>query len=237
MSDRFPCKDYLAQVNLSPAPLMPVLWGTFGFDLTCIASFIESNHDRPHAVEIHFSNERCRFHERCAEGELLGQLGTKEYNDALEAETGWVLEAIKDRAEALGKVLEALKGPLTTIFITTGLEDLYTDRAFGIIYNELAKVLPYEIVRSPVDHMSRPHSLELHGLQSPCTETTFASNDGDAVSLQGARLYRELHRDCKATILWTCDLQGACGDFIKPADRTFEFNPGNVAIWEAFLED
>lgn len=238
MNESFPCDDYLKELNKSPRPIMPVLYGTFGFDWSCIDKFIQQNRSRPHAVQIHLSNERCRYYERCEAGELEGDLDTIDYNYLLEIKTGWLLQKITARVQTIYQVLSSLMikhKANTDLFLSTGLEDLYSQNAYNVIYETIRSSWPYEIIRVPLQNNHHHDLVEYHGVSVPCNDTTFASNDGAVLSVSGSAGFAAQHRECKATILWLPSLQGITNEFTKPLDRVFRFHFGDIDQWEAFL--
>lgn len=235
LSPNFPCDEYLKELNKSPRPIMSVLWGTFGDDLTCIAKFIEENHDRDHAVEIHFSNERCRAWGRCFEGEVFPDLDTDEYNELLSDGGSLAYNVLIGRAFEITLTANTLGNFNTKWFLSTGLEDSYSPKAYEYLYNVLKSIWPYGFIRTPLKDGFHHEFVERHSLSAECTEETFASNDGVGIAPGEVEFYRENHSDCKGTILWTCGLQGICGEFVSPRDRTFELSSDDVLMWDVFL--
>lgn len=237
--DRFPCNQYLEELKRSPAPIFSVLYGTFGNDWACVAEFIEQNKDRPHAVEVHFSNERCRFWGRCFEGELLSNLNTESYNHALESKDRVIIGAIQSRMYEILMMLQILgqRSEFTHWILSTGLEDSYSSKAAEQIYTTLKSLWPYELIRSPVDHL--PSGIipnELHGIQVECQPGGFASNDGNTISTTpGLRAYVQSTSACAGVILWQPRAQGVDDEFTRPADRSFSISADDILIWHEFL--
>ncbi len=75
MNPSFPCNDWLGTLQEGTRrvskPAMAIVWGTFGSNGACVQRFLTQNRDRPHLLEIHFSNQTCLKYRRCATGELL----------------------------------------------------------------------------------------------------------------------------------------------------------------------
>lgn len=239
LNKAFPCDQYLELIKESPAPIMPVLYGTFGDNWECVAKFIEQNKTRPHAVEIHFSNERCRYWGRCYDGELLKDLDTESYNFALAAKDGAVIATIQARMYEILMVVQMLSSisPATNWILTTGLEDSYSDEAALQIYDTIHTIWPYELRRSPVNaNVLFSHPLELHGVQVDCATPAIVSNDGDPIeSTSGLRSYVQEHKLCEGLILWQSRAQGITDEFIKPNDRSFGFDDYDILMWHEFL--
>ena len=238
--NRFPCHQYLAELKRSPAPIFPILYGTFGNDWACVAEFIEQNKDRPHAVEVHFSNERCRFWGRCFEGELLPDLDTESYNRALESKDRVIIGAIQARMYEILMMLQILgqRSDLTHWILTTGLEDSYSSKAAEQIYTTLKSLWPYELIRSPVDrNVLTPYPVELHGVRVDCSKVgSIVSNDGDPIeSASRLRDYVQQHRACAGVILWQSRAQGVDDEFTRPADRNFSISADDILMWREFL--
>ena len=239
LNKAFPCDQYLELIKESPAPVMPVLYGTFGKDWSCVLNFIEQNKERHHAIEIHFSNERCRYWGRCFEGELLPSLDTDGYNQALEHKDPIILNAIRGRMYEILLMIQAVLpiSPNTHWILTTGLEDSYSEKAALQIYDTIKTLWPYELRRSPVNpNTSFPYLLELHGVQVDCATAPIVSNDGDPIeSTSGLRSYVQEHKLCEGLILWQSRAQGITDKFIKPNDRNFSFDSYDVLMWYEFL--
>ena len=237
LSYDFPCSEYIQAMSKVPNPIMPVVYGTFGTDFSCVSNFIQLQKES--IVEIHFSNEACRRNNRCYEGEFAAELPVKGYNAALEENDPAILHAIRLRLIDLVAVAVSLSdvNPAVTWILSTGLEDQFTPLAYSNLHAEIARSWPYEIIRSPLDDNALGSSLtEHHGVQVPCNTTTIASNDGDPLNVSESAAFATNHRDCKATILWQSNLQGISGEFTRPRDRTFRITSEDNLAWEAFLD-
>jgi len=235
-SPRFPCDAFLATADFAQRPAMAILWGTFGDDLTCTARFTERYKDKPHLLEIHFSNETCRRNHNCADGELFGSMSVSEYSKALERSDPAVLSAIRDRIRNIRHSAEAIRNDHTYLVLSAGLEDNYTARAFVVLAGELAKEWPYLIVRSGSKFATYPR--ESHGLGARCGGTTIVANvDGDRGSRRTEQSFLKRNAGvCLAAFLWRADHQGRPNNrWMPPNQRQFIWTAKDVSEIGAML--
>lgn len=211
MNDRFPCDRYLATVNQSPRPAMSVLWGTFGFNPSCVEAFTHSNAHRPHLVQVHISNETCRRNRVCGAGELMGHLNVKKYNKALQFPQFDVIKALVERVEEIKAFTTWVGTPNTIWVLDTGLEDNYTTGAYNIVEFVVRRHWDGLISRNPLKGRARGGAefLEKHGngasfRGAPC----IANEDGARNNLSKSRVFMRKHAGCFASYLWRESHQG-----------------------------
>lgn len=212
----FPCDKYLSIVNFSPAPAITFVWGTWGEkgECACAAKFMQQNWWRPHLVQIHFSNENCRKHHICREGELYGSLSPSAYNRALENYDFFVYLAIQQRILDIRGWTDLHKNPNTTLMLSTGLEDQYSFRA----YRQLSAYLhapghwPHIVNRNPLG--GRPYVYgdfyEKHGLSARCriNGANIANEDGSDPDAEDSERFLRNNKDCFARFTWRKEHQG-----------------------------
>lgn len=242
MNDRFskpegdsPCDRFLNIVSHAQYPAMAVVWSTFGDDLTCVRKFIAAFSDRPHLLEIHFSNETCR-RSKCEKEELMPSWGVEKMNAALEREDKPLGDAVNSRMLDIYAAVAALRASTTKVILSTGLEDNYTDKAFDHMQLWLRMVWADQILRNPVSHGNHYKGgadlLEHHNPDPRFAgQSCIASEDGlyDRQTKQ-TRDYFLNSTNCLATLFWRPNFQGrAKGQALTPPkSRTFTVTDTDV---------
>lgn len=127
LNSSFPCDTFLASLNKSPAPAMAILLNTFGSDWSCVNKFLSENSNKPHLLEIHFSNEACRRNNRCGSEEFLSGLTVNEYNQVLSDEISSVAPKIARKILDVHSRIESNISPKTRLILSLGLEDNLTE--------------------------------------------------------------------------------------------------------------
>lgn len=207
LSPKYPCEALLATTDFSGRPAIAVLDGTFGDDWSCVARFIERNAWRPHLVQIHLSNETCRRNRTCADGELFPQFDQHQWSRILEQRNPYALQAIADRLMNLRAVASSLASPNTTLILSTGLEDNFTDRAFAELYPFIVARWPGPVVRS--GHSTPGVLRELHGAGAKCSGNSVVANeDGAVMSLRDSDRFLQNNKSCLASFVWRAEHQG-----------------------------
>ncbi|MBD1999228.1 hypothetical protein H6G00_21865 [Leptolyngbya sp. FACHB-541] len=162
MNPSFPCDSWLRTTRGLNKPAMAVLWGTFGNSGACMERFLYQNRNRPHLLEIHFSNQTCLEVEdgrRCEDGELLRfnerrqPANTQDFNQEV-LQNPALQNRIRDRIRRINQWLITHKNSNTKAVVSLGLEDEYSLEAFEKIVNLFQEVnretpLDFETVRSP----------------------------------------------------------------------------------------
>lgn len=240
LSPSFPCEAFLATSDFSRRPAMTVLYGTFGDDWSCVSRFIDRYRDKPHLLQVHFSNETCRRNRNCRSGEMRGDLSVAQYSRAIEGGDPAILREIRDRIRDIRAVVEILRGRETYLVLSAGLEDDYTPGAFSRLVRELEKEWPYLIVRSGSKFSTFPR--ERHGLGARCEGSVLVANvDGAVAGYFTQRKFALANKDdCLATFLWDKDHQGRGrrnSSKVDPKLRVFEWTPEDVVSYGAILEE
>lgn len=133
----FPCNKILSIFKESKEIKLSFLWNTFGEDTSCIERVLNTNEDKPRSVFIHFSNECCRRNGTCKRGELLRSLGVNDLNKQLEKNNKKIIEAFVERTKKINVLIE--KYPNVTFYLSTGLEDNYTKKAWEVVRKTIKK--------------------------------------------------------------------------------------------------
>lgn len=243
MHQNFPCNSLLKLVNQSPRPALGVLFGSFGEELGCIQSYLNSNKNRKHLLEIHFSNEVCRRNKRCARDEFLPDLNITFYNYYL-SNFPWVInKEILDRVNLIRDKIVPLINDNTILILTTGLEDNFTDRAYLNLYGMIRPFWPYYMARNPVRgingkvFVSEAKIAESHILNSkfPKDVLCMVSEDGNQQQNADSRKLLRQRRGCLAVFLWRWRWQNAApsgakrsGLYVPPRERKFRITPRDV---------
>lgn len=223
-------------------PILATLWGTFGEKNICVERFLRQNIGRPHALEIHFSNEAGRRNRRLGSGELLREYDVRAYNRALTR--GTAKRRISGRLADVQRFLSSYANSNSQVFISTGLEDNFTDRAYRAIYQQLKEAFPkYSIVRSPLRNTRLfHHAIELHGTRPKFPRgKCIASLDGIDIDLSGqrgtndhrisrseVRSYLGRYRNCTRLLWWDAQQGISRKRFIKPRSRNFNIRVQDV---------
>lgn len=234
LSPDYPCDALLAATDFSARPAIAVLDGTFGDDWTCVARFVQRNAWRPHLVQVHLSNETCRRNGNCAEGELYAQFNVREWSKLLEQRNPHAFQAIADRLINLQTVLASFTTPNTSIILSTGLEDNFTDGAFAVLYPFVVSHWPYQVVRS--GKKTSGVLRESHGSNARCSGNTVVANeDGQVHSIAASDRWLAKQDRCYATFIWRADHQGrgvrngrVTASRTPPRKRKFKFSATDV---------
>ena len=133
----FPCDRALKVYDGVKKPALMFLWSTFGTDTSCVEKFIKMN-KRNKEVYIHFSNECCRRNGTCQQGELLRTTNVRDLNKLLEKKDKKTLKEYEKRFDEILLFIDKMKD-YTNVkwFISTGLEDNYTNKAGNVVLNNL----------------------------------------------------------------------------------------------------
>lgn len=234
MNPRFPCDAYLRSQSSAPRPGMVVVWGTFGYDATCVARFIERFSDRPHLLQIHLSNEVCRRNKRCKEFEVRPHWNIRRYNQALDSKDSQLFAELTARVQFIRHFVETLQTSNTTVVLSAGLEDNYSISAFRNLLELLRAEWPGLISRNPL----RPESgrlgadfIEAHLLDYDFNgEPCIATQDGVLGSFRHSEQFiRNFSNQCFATFLWRAETQGAAQRvWTPPLKRKFRLGERQV---------
>ncbi len=238
---QYPCDALLAATDFSARPAIAVLPGTFGDDWSCVARFIQRNSGKPHAVEVHLSNETCRRNHNCADGELYPQFDRRVWSKILEERNPYAFQAIADRISNLNAIRDHLSNPNTTWILSTGLEDNYTNQAFSNLYPFVAAHWGGITVRS--GHSTKGVLRESHGANARCSgNTTVVNEDGAVQTNRKSDKFLARNSSCFLRLLWRPWHQGRSitknrvnPEPIPPKLRTFSFPATDVTALGGLL--
>ena len=223
---------------MAPNPIMPILVGTFGDDWSCVERFLASNKDKPHALEVHITNQSCHRLRRCKKGEI-GTGDTAAFNRALLTPTSPTNLTIETRIRDLESRLSKIKNNNTTILVSSGLEDQYCNKCYSSVYNLIRTYIPYaKIIRNTIlrNQSFVADYVESHFLWSKCDANTIISNDGYSLNLSSVRRYRQFYSNCRGAVLWISSLQwGEQKFFLEPLRRKFRISVREKLMWYSFI--
>lgn len=253
------CRAALKVFDGVKVPKLAFLWRTFDREGGCVEEFLRRFKDRPHVLEIHFSNETCRRAGRfCENVEICPKLRSRNYTRAIERGNSYVLGKIRRRAWNIFQFIIRETYPTTEILLTTGLEDDYSTKAHRVVNSILKKTLPVNVAigRNPnasdargVD-LSGARFIELHPIGSkfrgyPCVfsndglDINFDRRSGNAshgISLPDlSRAIRENGIDCSHSFLWWGEPQGVGAEFTRPSWRDFRLDIEDIFRVNRFL--
>lgn len=234
-SPRFPCHPLLHLIDKSSYPAISILYGTFGHSNKCLRRVLNKVKDKPHLVEIHFSNEAGRRNNRLYEGEFLKNLSVNEYNKKLIHQNPAVIEAVRKRATRIFQRYSALANDNTRLVLSTGLESNFTPSSRAKLTNILRQVWPYEIIQNPINSTNIHSDIEFHGVQLGFTTPCIFNNDGAENAVTTLKAFWEHFSICDK-LLWRKNPQGIKNYWIKPRDRHFYFSPKDQSIIKEMLQ-
>ena len=245
------CDRLLEMLAPVPYPAMAVLWGTFGDNPACLERFIRTFRDRPHLIEIHFSNETCRRSNGarpCLAGEFLPELNVAQLNAALERLDSGALGAIFQRTQSISTLMDEIYSHNTHIILSIGLEDQYSQ--FAAIVMELHirnSGWRYGLSRNHVNGKVFPALsgwVETHAAAAarrpPLVRAPLCiyGEDGNTVSLKHTKEVLKKYANCLVVYAWRQEWQNfppPNGAFIPPRDRFFEIFDADVEALGALL--
>lgn len=223
---RFPCSDFIRVVSSHKKPVVSVLWGTFGRSRNCLGRTLGLIKNRPHMLEIHFSNEPCRFNKRCHQGEFLPRYSIAKLNRLLIHHSPLVTRQIRKRVRAILNFILPVINENTRPVLSVGLEDRYWTKSFDYLHSIIKEEWPYETSRNPVvrtNHIGDADFIERHGLHVSCDSRTIVNNDGSNLPIGQRSDFYKRHANCRAVLFWRQESQGIFGkNFIPPRDRIFK---------------
>lgn len=256
-SPTFPCESALRAFSSSESPTLAILWGTFGGDNRCLERWLRDARNRPHLLEVHLSNEACRRNKRCSESDFLPSLSVAQLNARLEQKDARILQSYAMKVREIRNTLAPFMTERGEYLISTGLEDNFSDAAYGMVLETVRANWPHKVVRSPVgDPRRRDRAgadyLEGHGAtpqfngETPC----IVNLDGDdmhfphrSATLRNNRSWEEVlkfvetfSKKCRATFLWAAPWQGVSdATFSRPLDRRFVLSNEDVEAVKKLL--
>lgn len=240
------CNDALKVFNNVDTPCMAILWNTFTIKQNnfCTQKFLSRFADKPHILEIHFSNEAGRRNRRLARYEFGAALSTSRYNSNLERGHRGTNKLVQKNAEAIKKFIDTFGNKNSIFLVSAGLEDNFTTKAYTAIFKLIRDVFEKSvlIVRNPVGEHEQTYIganyIELHGLNPVFKEAShgrcIANLDGISIRFHdGARSqneaplsaipgFIETYREQACLVfLWWNEPQGISATFKDPRSRKF----------------
>lgn len=252
MNPGFPCEAFLETARKVDAPALSFLWGTFGSNPSCIQKWVNENKDKPHLIQIHFSNEVCRKKGNCRGGEFFGELTPSEYDAFIVLGPPRFQLELRHRVNRIKALIQSVANENTLVILSMGLEDQYSYIAANILHQYLKEQWPYEISRNPLDHSDPPVALvhELHGVQLPnlSRPNCIANLDGVSISTgednylpsitpEGFSDFIRNNCECRAVFGWNAASQGIQGGtFVAPMDRKFVWSRKLIEAVDGILK-
>ena len=248
MHPQFPCDRWLepykraAAANKDFGPAMVILWNTFGEEPYCAARFMEEFKNRPHVLEIHFSNEPCRRNKRCRDGEFRPEWSVSDYNQRLERDDSTVYGAVAWRMEKIESFITAWTNANTKVLISRGLEDNFTAKAAARMNGILRKLTAQKLVSNPLnerDHGDLDYR-ETHKLNRDISGANcIANQDGNfGQTPEQSRDFLRRYSHCEVAFLWPEKLQGLTREgepFVAPRTRRFEISDREIDVFSNLL--
>ncbi len=258
MSTGFNCQRALSSLENVPRPAISVLWETFGTSTACMEAFTAKFKGQPHLLQIHFTNEVCRLHQRCGKEEFYPKLKRKEYSAKLVEMNSETRQLIVKRVQTILAAVNKFKNSNTELLLSTGLEDNYTPPAFESIRAVIDEQWPYGLVRSPMFKRKNIGTgydfYELHRItqsfqpgQPPCivnmdgTDADYGFNTRLKKRASVNKVRKWLNKwtgECHAVFLWRAAWQGLPDDkkkFIPPLNRKHLFKSKDAKITRKLL--
>lgn len=254
------CEQALQVFDGVRLPSLSILWGTFGENTSCIRSFLDRFSKVPHILEINITNETCRRAPRyCGLGEIARDLRFWHLNEKLEAHDPTIRAKYAARIRQIKAFIKEATNENTTVFLTTGLEDNFTSKAYRQVVRILKRNAPhFPIVRSTIGPKAyladsyRANYVELHGFGADVstTKSCIFSNDGHDIDfnsgrrpLDGSRSVSELlseirrvKRDCSIVFVWWNSQGVVDGKFVEPRRRNIRLYSKDVSIVNQILK-
>mgnify|MGYP000072151636 CR=1 FL=1 len=238
MSPDFPCDEALKSLDGVKYPAMSVLWGTFGKDRSCVIKFMDKFRDRPHLLQIHFSNEACRRNNRCLVDEIRPTANVYWYNRYL-TENPWVVAyEIGERALEIRQFVDVAKNENTHLVLSLGLEDNYTIPAAIMLEGLISGYWPYLISRNRVNGGDVLPSLRDPGLtesHDPHMDLDgpwcIFNEDGNPTNAKILKARLKAYKGCVVFFAWRRNWQNDNPDtklFLPPQSRGFVFTKKDI---------
>lgn len=228
---RFPCAEFRAHIRKIAHPAVAILFGTFGADTTCLKDSLDDMANRPHILEIHFSNESARRMHRPFAGELLPSYGVARLNASLKFLPSRVMKAYLKRLNAIFQMVAEVSNENTQILLSFGLEDNYNIRAFRQLEGILRPLVPETItlvrstnVAAEMDNsiLWETHRGKVRGTAN--NSTTIVNPDGFVLNKKDYASLIAQCSACKVVYYWSVKLQGrGNAKFTPPRRRHFMF--------------
>lgn len=242
------CNEALKVFNHVNTPCTAILWQTFTIKQNnlCAQKFLSKFKDRPHILEVHFSNEAGRRNRRLSQYEFAASLSVAAYNSGLEKRRRGTVRLVQRNAAQIRAFIALYANKNTKAIVSTGLEDNFSNGAYktilSLIKQAFLNVQNVQIVRNPVGHHEKNYLgadfIELHGIRpsfSPKSKGKCIANlDGISINFHNRAakdreislrdlpsfIARHKELDC-LTFLWWNEPQGISNKFKHPRSRKF----------------
>lgn len=241
MHPEFPCDklmeayEFARDKNPKFLPALSILWGTFGEEESCVKWWAYRFADRPHVIEVHFSNGPGRRNgQLAAEGEFFPEWSVKEYNRRLETGDFVALGGIHYRMLRIEEFARRVENANTRWLISWELESNLSVRAAQMWEAHYRTLVALGLLRD-FALVANPHSprhfggaqfREFHSLRGKPSgaPNCVANEDGAYDQSPGAtRAFFKRYAGCVVQFLWRGEHQGRTkgGSFISPRKREF----------------
>lgn len=257
------CNAALKVFDGVKVPAVAVLWRSFDTHALCLQQFLKRFKDKPHIVEIHFSNEAGRRNKRLAKYEFLSGKSVANYEHDLRVRDPVTIEAIRSNTDDIIKFIDAFGSINSSFIVSTGLEDNFSDEAWRVVAVTIRNQLParHLLIRSPLrsyekdsDSNDISNAIELHSdrlewLARERTNYCIANLDGTDIDFASGRFSREntiniatvpyyiqFNQFAKClTFLWWVGPQAGSSKFIEPRRRSFRIRSQDVHLINRLL--
>ena len=221
---------------------MAVLWASFGYDFNCLKRFFNENANRPHLLEIHFSNEaaRRRSTSKRFANELYRHDSVNDYNRRLERMDEGTQAVIRGRLAEIQDFLRHNANSNTVFVLSLGLEDNYSQRAYESLFSFIYSEWPVAMVRSTLKKKQRAATefLEYHSNNGKPSNGCLANEDGNQNSLSQTKKFFKRYQKCLVTFVWRGRHQGwKKGQHVPLKNRKYDITSKDVRELGKFLEE
>lgn len=242
-AETFPCAKIKKFIVANQVKHISILWGTFGDDNSCLETIINTGVVK--SVYIHTTNETCR-RKQCFKGEVLKRYNAKQYNELIQTNWPYARKKLKKRIDNI--LAFTTQYPEIKWLYSTGLEDNFNTKTYGIIYKYYKRRLKNasKIVRNPIRSAPYYGTIELHSSRNSCkSRDCIYSNDGTGISeidrdYSGPKSdYRDLRKEFgkSKSYVWWGRIQGLTRNWVRPSDRRFRFNRSDKFILEEIYKN
>lgn len=200
-------------------PATALLWGPWGYPVAFAKRFIDWAGSRSHLVEIHISAETARRTGRNGR-QIARNLGTTQYNKALEQHSVKVLNLVDKRVDEIVASIGPFTTSKTTVMLSVGLEDNLSQAAAGELLDAVrARCGGWKVVRNPMLRQPKlgKELIEGHGRVYHPGQAIW-NFDGvhvgphptlDDIGYENAlKVIQQANKAYKAVFLWSATAQG-----------------------------
>lgn len=233
-SSNFPCNRALDVYQNISKPAIGTLWSTFGNDYSCLVEFWDRTKDRANTLtRIHISNEWCRKHRLCGEGEIMPGVSVVDMDWLLETRDANTLHLWNLRIQEIDNFIKANAPANTRVVLSVGLEPSMSKKAREVL-RQLVKGYGYDTANDgSLDSFTFVELHHTYGFRKPC----IASLDGVDFAEPTAMPWCERAADyCDAVLLWSAASQGyPFNGWVFPRDRNIFLSELDVSAMNNIL--